>query len=127
MQLPGVSKGSTPGAPRGLIGGLVDHLINKPLAAPPQGKPGLAQQGQQMAGPSPAQQIAKNSMGTLPLLNDPSASIKARALYALGVRRSDNPYVQMELEKMSTNPPATPLRTLGQGLLVTGTVNRLLQ
>jgi len=58
---------------------------------------------------------------------DLGASLRARTLYALGVRRSDNPAVQAELDNYTQNPPATPLRSFGQGMLVTGVVNKLLQ
>lgn len=126
MQLPGQSAGSRQGQPQGLVGGFVDRLINKP--APPQaagGPLGVLRVNQNSQPPSPAQQIQQQVRPER--FQDPSAVLKARVLYGLGVRRSDNPVVDAELQTFMQNPPATPLRSLGQGLLVTGTVNRLLQ
>lgn len=128
MQIPGQSAGSAQREPRGLVGGIVDRLVNGKPEPPAPGAAGLARQTQAMQGPSPAQQIAQQTKLANPALQaDPGAALKARALYALGVRRSDNPAVDGELQTLMQNPPAMPLRALGQGLLVTGTVNRLLR
>lgn len=114
------------GSPKGFVGSIVDKLVNKPLIPPQQGGPvGMAMRNQSMQPKSPAQQLAAQS--GVDVYNDPTAALKARALYGLGVRRSDNPAVDAEIQNLAQNPPATPIQNLGKGLLVTGTVNRLLQ
>lgn len=128
MQIPGQSIGSAQREPRGLVGGIVDRLINKPAPPMTGGVQGQIALQKATAPPSPAQQIAQTTKLQYPALQaDPSATLKARALYAMGVRRSDNPVVDAELQTLMQNPPATPLRNIGQGLLVTGMFNRFLQ
>lgn len=129
--IPGQSAGGSR-EPRGLVGGLLDRLINKPPAPTPTGVAGVAQASQAAMPPSPAQQLVKQTApalakGPLAQPQDLGASLKARTLYALGVRRSDNPAVQAELDNYLQNPPSTPLRSFGQGMLVTGVVNNLLK
>lgn len=114
------------GAPKGFVGGIVDKLVNKPVVPPQQGGiQGMINRSKALTPPSPGQQVAAQTGITG--FNDPTAALKARALYSLGVRRSDNPAVDAEMQTLAQNPPATPLQNLGKGLLVAGTVNRLLQ